>query len=68
METDMLRDEVVQLMTDAIDNMNRQMAIQQNAPSDQVEQALSQQRPQLMYVNGMLYDLLLENGIINLNR
>lgn len=64
----MLRDEVVQLMTDAIDNMNRQMAIQQNAPSDQVEQALSQQRPQLMYVNGMLYDLLLENGIINLNR
>jgi hypothetical protein len=68
METDMLRDEVVQLMTEAIDNMNRQMAIQQNAPSDQVEQALSQQRPQLMYVNGMLYDLLVEHGLINTNR
>lgn len=64
----MLRDEVVKLMTDYIDKMNREMAIQANMPSDQVEQQISQQRPQLMYVNGMLYDLLLENGIINLNR
>lgn len=64
----MLRDEVVTLMTNAIDKMNREMAIQQNAPSDQVEQALSQARPQLMYVNGMLYDLLLEHGLINTNR
>jgi hypothetical protein len=59
-----MRQEVVDLMTNAIENMNRQMAIQQNAPSDQVEQAISQQKPQLMYVNGMLYDLLVENGII----
>jgi hypothetical protein len=60
----LMRQEVVDLMTNAIENMNRQMAIQQNAPSDQVEQAISQQKPQLMYVNGMLYDLLVENGII----
>jgi hypothetical protein len=59
-----MRQEVVDLMTNAIENMNRQMAIQQNAPSDQVEQAISQQKPQLMYVNGMLYDLLVENGVI----
>ena len=60
----LMRQEVVDLMTNAIENMNRQMAIQQNAPSDQVEQAISQQKPQLMYVNGMLYDLLVENGVI----
>lgn len=64
----MLRDEVVQLMSDFVDNMNRQMAIQQSVPSDQVEQALSQQRPQLMYVNGLLFDLLVEHGYINTNR
>lgn len=60
----LLRQEVVDLMTTAIENMNRQMAQQQNAPSDQVEEAISQQKPQLMYVNGMLYDLLVENGVI----
>jgi hypothetical protein len=60
----LMRQEVVDLMTNAIENMNRQMAIQQNAPSDQVEQAISQQKPQLMFVNGMLYDLLVEHGII----
>lgn len=60
----LMRQEVVDLMTNAIENMNRQMAIQQNAPSDQVEQAISQQKPQLMFVNGMLYDLLVEHGVI----
>jgi hypothetical protein len=59
-----MRQEVVDLMTNAIENMNRQMAVQQNAPSDQVEEAISQQKPQLMYVNGLLYDLLVENGVI----
>lgn len=59
-----MRQEVVDLMTNAIENMNRQMAVQQNAPSDQVEQAISQQKPQLMFVNGMLYDLLVENGVV----
>ena len=60
----LMRQEVVDIMTNAIENMNRQMAVQQNVPSDQVEQAISQGKPQLMYVNGMLYDLLVDNGVI----
>lgn len=64
----LLRDEAVELMTSAIDKMNREMAAQANIPSDQVEQTLSQQRPQLNYVNGMLFDLLVDQGYINTNR
>jgi hypothetical protein len=64
----LLRDEVVQLMSDHIDNMNRAMAQQHNVPQDQVEQQLSQQRPQMMYVNGLLFDLLVEHGYINTSR
>jgi hypothetical protein len=64
----LIRDEAVNLMTEAIDKMNREMAAQANIPSDQVEQTLSQQRPQLNYVNGMLFDLLVDQGYINTNR
>jgi transcriptional/translational regulatory protein YebC/TACO1 len=60
----MYKDEAVKLMSDYIDAMNRQLAAQANMPSDQLEQAIVQGRPQLDHVNGMLYDLLKENGVL----
>jgi hypothetical protein len=64
----MLRDEVVNVMTEVINNMNREMGAQHNVPSDVLEQQIITQKEQLNYVNGLLYDTLLEYGIINTNR
>ena len=63
-----MRDEVVQLMTNAINKMNREMGAQHNIPSDVLEQQIATQKQQLDYVNGTLFDLLLEHGYINTNR
>ena len=61
----MYRDEAIQLMTDTINSFNRSMAAQQGMPSEQVEAFIEQGQQQLMYVNGMLYDVLKDNGVIN---
>lgn len=60
----MYREEVIELMTKTIEDMNRDIAESQFVPSDQVEAILSQARPELMRVNGLLYDTLVENGVI----
>ena len=61
----MYREEVIALMTNAINDMNRQVAMQQQMPSEQIDQMIVAMQPQLINVNGMLYDLLKSNGIIN---
>jgi hypothetical protein len=61
----MLRDEVIELMTNVINKMNREMGAQHNIPSDILEQQIITQKPQLDYVNGLLYDQLFEYGVIN---
>ena len=63
-----MRDEVIALMTEAINKMNREMGYQHNIPSEVLEQQIIGQKDQLDYVNGMLFDILLENGYINTNR
>jgi hypothetical protein len=64
----MLRDEVVALMSETINKMNLDIGRQHNIPIDVLNQQIEQQKPQLDHVNGMLYDVLLEYGIINTNR
>lgn len=64
----MLRDEVIELMTNVINKMNREMGLQHNIPADVLEQQIIAQKQQLDYVNGLLYDQLFEYGIINNNR
>ncbi len=64
----MLRDEVVELMTGVINKMNREMGAQHNIPSDMLEQQINTQKEQLDYVNGLLYDTLVEYNLINTNR
>jgi hypothetical protein len=60
----MYRDEVVQIMTDAINNMNREHGYKMMLPSEQIEETILRSAPELMRVNGMLYDLLVEFGVI----
>lgn len=61
----MYRDEAVKLMTDTIDEFNRYQAVQNNIPSDQIEEYIKAGRQQMEFVNGMLYDVLKENGVIS---
>lgn len=60
----MYRDEVVKLMTDAIDNFNRLQGQMNSIPEEQIEEYIKQGRQQMEFVNGMLYDLLVDNGVI----
>jgi hypothetical protein len=60
----MYRDEVVKLMSDAIDSMNRQGAVKSGIPESQIEEFIASGRSQLDFVNGMLYDLLKNEGVI----
>jgi hypothetical protein len=60
----MYRDEVVKLMSDTIDNMNRQGAQNSGLGSNEIEEFIAAGRSQLDLVNGMLYDLLKNEGVI----
>lgn len=58
------RHEVIKMMSDYIEQMNIQIAKQQNISDNEIEKVIGQARPQLDYVNGMLYDMLVQNGVI----
>lgn len=60
----MYRDEVIKLMTDTIDNFNRYQGQMNNINEAEIEEYIKQGREQMEFVNGMLYDLLKENGVI----
>lgn len=60
----MYREEAVRLMTDTIDEYNRQQAEVHGMSSEQIEEYIVQQKEQLDFVNGMLYDVLKQNGVI----
>lgn len=59
------REQAVELMTEFIMDMNRQKALAMGMPLDQVEPALSAMSPELTYVNGLIYDVLVQSGYIN---
>ena len=60
----MQKDEVIDLMTDVVVKLNREIAAQQNIEKDTIEDFINMSIPQFKYVNGLLYDLLETNGII----
>jgi hypothetical protein len=61
----MTKEEVVMLMSDTVDEFNRQSAMHNSYPLDQIEEFIAQGRQQMEYVNGILYDVLKENGVIS---
>ena len=60
----MYRDEAIKLMTNTIDDFNRQQGDLNGIPREQIEAYIEQGKDQMDFVNGMLYDVLKENGVI----
>ena len=60
----MYKDEVVALMTNYINKMNRTRAEEMLVPNEQIEEMEMQSTPEFNRVNGEIYDLLVDNGVI----
>jgi len=65
MVSNMNREEVIELMTETILNLNIGLARQNNMPEDQIDKMVENAKPQFRVVNGILYDVLKENGAFN---
>lgn len=61
----MYRDQAIELMVNTVENMNRDMAMQMNMPSAQIEELIRMGKPELLRVSALLYDTLYEHGVIN---
>jgi hypothetical protein len=64
MVKNMEREEVVELMTETIINLNIGLAKQNDMPQEQIDQMVEMSRPQFRIVNNILYDVLEANGVI----
>ena len=62
MVSDMDKEQVVELMTETIVNLNIGLAKQKEMTQDEIDQMAEISRPQFRVVNGILYDVLKENG------
>jgi hypothetical protein len=60
----LIRKEVIDLMTKEIQDMNKLEMEKYNMPYEQQKLYLEQSLPELDRVNGMLYDMLVKNGVI----
>ena len=58
------KDEVVKMMTDYVNKMNKEALSGMNATEEQIKAAIDQMQTDLVRVNGELYDMLKENGVI----
>lgn len=64
MVSDMNKEQVVELMTETIINLNIGLAKQKEMPQEEIDQMVEISRPQFRVVNGILYDVLKENGAL----
>lgn len=60
----MRKDEVVALMTKVINDMNKERGIEMGAPIEQIEDMIKQSTPEFNRVNGLIYDELVDAGVI----
>jgi flagellin-like hook-associated protein FlgL len=60
----MYRQEVIELMTKAINDMNRSRGIEMGVREEELDHVISTMANELNNVNAMLYDLLVDNGVI----
>jgi hypothetical protein len=59
------RDEIIQVMVDTVENMNRERAIEMGVGSLEIDNMLNNGRNELMQVSALLFDALYEYGVIN---
>jgi hypothetical protein len=60
----MYRDEVIQLMCDTVNTYNRSLVDAGAITSQEMESFIEQGAEQLKYMNGLLHDVLKDNGVI----
>ena len=60
----MYRDEIIQLMCDTVNTYNRSLVDAGAITSQEMEQFIEQGAEQLKYMNGLLHDVLKDNGVI----
>ena len=58
------KEEAIQLMCETVNNFNRQVAASQNMDTKKIEEHILNQTEQLKYMNGLLYDALLQADVI----
>ena len=58
------RKEVIELMTKELIDMNMTLAAQQSVPNEQVQEYIRQATPEFNRVNAILFDMLVQRGII----
>ena len=58
------KEEAVKLMCETVNNFNRQVAASQNMDTNKIEEHIVTQAEQLKYINGLLYDALLQADVI----
>lgn len=62
MGSNMDKEQVVELMTETIINLNVGLSHQNNMPQEEIDKMVEIARPQFRIVNGILYDVLKANG------
>lgn len=61
----MEKEQVVDIMTNVIMDLNRQLAEHNEVPLDQVEEMLASIKETTDVINGVVYDKLKEAGVIS---
>ena len=59
-----VKEEVVQFMTNIVNDLNRQGAQAQGISQEEFEKAIAEHQEQLMFVNSVIYDGLVANNLI----
>jgi hypothetical protein len=58
------KDEVIEIMNGVVNYINREVGRTNNLTEQQIDEAIIQHQEGLTYINGMLYDELVQRGII----
>lgn len=61
----MKREEVILLMNDVVNHINRQVGQANNLSDSQIDEAIMQHQDSLSQINGILYDELFQRGVIS---
>jgi hypothetical protein len=61
----MNKSEVLHLMNDVVNHLNRQIGQANNLTDNQIEEAILQHQESLTFINGVIYDELVKHGVIS---
>lgn len=60
----MSRDEIIELMTETVSQVNMDLGYQHKVPMDELKKMIDQQREQVKYINSIVYDTMKSKGVI----